>query len=302
MAYTSRRQPRVGCLQDGRWLKLGGPRSAGGRPAFADNLLEIDGVLYLGRSEMRDARRVPGGGVDGKLDGRVYARAGASWRDVAGAPLFADGFGSLRNEAFDRAGQLCAGFDAVVSRGVALEVRVRCLDRGVWVDAAPPLTPRVSGRRVRSIDMDGGAAAGSDIYIGIDRFEIPPTDHRRRRDIDWPVLRLREGNYTPTSLGGTHPAWSEQGDLYRVGPEIWAMRFDQRPRNRTFAARIVVKALVPATGQVRMVGAPLLDDEDIYGPISTGLAVADVPYVLWTKPNRRTRRNELRVSRLGPPR
>jgi hypothetical protein len=262
-----------------------------------DNLAEVDGVLHVTYTARLRPRKVAGGGIARVSTTQLKVLRDGGWKAAANGAVFATGLGSVRAQLFARGRDACVAFDAIASVTKPSELRIRCAVGSRWRDAAPPITARAQGANTRALDVDGAVAVDGAVFLGIDRFKAP-AQATARQDVDWPIVALGDdGRWRSTGLGSADPAWSGQGKLYALGDRVVAMRFDQVPRSGTFAARLVVDALRPATGVDQPLGPPLIDDELIYSPLQYDLAIANGrAYVVWSRPDQASRTMRLVVS------
>ncbi|WP_320672532.1 hypothetical protein [Patulibacter defluvii] len=203
--------------------------------------------------------------------------------------------GAQRPFGFAVRGRACVAYDALpADRTRSPVITVSCFFQGRWRRTGPVLDP-TGGARVPGIafGVDGAAAIGDEIHVGVDRFA--------GRAGDWRVHALRGQEWRPTSVAGEDPGWNEQGSLFALGRELWAIRFDQRPNAGSLATRVVVLRLDRRTGRTAQVGQPLRRSSRFSVPLYYGLARLDGrTYAMATVPNPRTRRDEVRVFVLRP--
>ena len=198
---------------------------------------------------------------------------------------------------FQRDGLLCASTnDMPATRKPAADepattMRTDCLTPIGWQSAAPDISSSVP-----RIQSDSVASSGSNVYVATFRSVLPTG--RYRFGFSFRVLRLRDATWEQTQLGDENPNWLEQGRVFEFRGQPWALIFSQKPATGgglRLRAKLVVRRI---TGGVAVdVGAPLLSDHAIYGPIHWDLTSASGKvYALYPVPNARTRTNEIHVA------
>jgi hypothetical protein len=282
LASTLNRVPTVRCLAGDEWEALGGPVYKPGPYTVLDSFFDAGGTLYVVGTDLLDPH-VESVGVSGRSRETLYSFRNGRWDEVPGASIDraqrAAGFAAARGEP-------CVVAD-LLGRSRAT-VGMRCVLDGRWRHAAPLL--HAPGHH--PFDVDGVAVAGRRVYLGIDRFG--------NAGVDWPVKALHDGRWRDTRLGASSRRWQEQGTLLATGPQVIALRFDQRRTKRALLGRFVVRALATGTGRTHRLGGPLVAPSPLYSTVSTSLAATgDTLYALYSVPNRSTHQNELVVSRLA---
>jgi hypothetical protein len=264
VVWTRRGRTRVSCLDGSSWAQRGGVVLGIHEPSYVEGFARIGRRLVVQRTALRDPKPVGGGGgIEQTALSRSAEFRHGRWQALAGGPVFARHDGRR------------------------------------WREIAPPLLePADFGDDIGLIMPTAVTVAARTPFVGVARFERSPSDPRQRADFDWLVLRLVDGAWRPTTLGGESATWSEQGRLYDFLGHVWTIRFDQRQRHGTIAARFQVDVLDPATGSTRRVGEPLLDGADLYSTIEMDLTARgrDI-YALHTCPNARRKSNEICVRR-----
>lgn len=286
--------------ESGRWEQLG--------PAVFDTTyprpdttfagaFRSQGRVYVLRADIQRASQ-PSGANRRRLEHRVLRFDGRRWSEPAMGDIDPGAAqGSQRVSGLTWDGRTCVAYDRLGGQpGQGPSVHVRCLEDGRWSPAGPALdlsgvvgAPNIADRE--AINLDGAVAVDGILHIGVDHF--------RPEDVDWSTLALHDKAWSPTPLGGEKsPTWDAQGSLHEIGGQVWAVRFDQRPSSQGLRATLVVRAL-GGGGHAQDVGAPLIRDARLYGPLYWGLAeVAGSVYAIATIPRSRAARNELQVFRL----
>ncbi|EHN08767.1 hypothetical protein PAI11_44160 [Patulibacter medicamentivorans] len=226
-----------------------------------------------------------------RLQATAFGRIGGRW--IADSPGELDPTapgGTQRPFGLAIASTPCAAYDALpADRRTSPLPRLSCLRGRRWRAVGPPLDP-TGGAPVPGVafGVDGAVGVGGTAYVGVDRFV--------GRAVDWRVHALIGGRWRATALGGDDPEWNEQGTLFAVRGEPWAIRFDQRTTERSLATRVVVLRLDRRSGRAVQVGSALRDAERFTVPLSYGLAtVGRRVYAMATVPNARTGRDEARA-------
>lgn len=277
----------VRCLLRGRWRSAGPPAfRVGDGASFGGAYRAPDGIVLLRVARVSTAL-APGS----RLRTTAYRRLGDRWvTDAPGEIAPAVPGGAQRPFGLVAAGRRCAAYDALpANRRTSPSVAVSCYSTGRWRPDGPSLDP-TAGARLPNVafGVEGAAAVGDTIYVGVDRFV--------GRAVDWTVHALQDGRWRPITMGGTDPEWNEQGSLFAIGGELWAIRFDQRPNEGSLATRVLVLRRDRRSGRTAQVGAPLRQSDRFSVPLYYGLAELEgAIYAMATLPNQRTRRDEVRV-------
>lgn len=277
----------VRCLVRGRWRSVGPPAFRVSEGAsFGGAYRAPDGIVLLRVARVSTAL-APGS----RLRTTAYRRLRNRWvADAPGEIAPTVPGGAQRPFGFVAAGRRCAAYDALpADRRTSPSVTVSCSSAGRWRPNGPPLDP-TAGARLPNVafGVEGAAAIGDTIYVGVDRFVGGA--------VDWTVHALRDGRWRPTSMGGADPEWNEQGSLFTIGGELWAIRFDQRPNEGSLATRVLVLRRDRRSGRTAQIGAPLRQSDRLSVPLYYGLAELDgAIYAMATLANPRTRRDEVRV-------
>lgn len=288
----------VECLSGRAWKRPGGVVFAAKPHLELERLFAINGSLVLGYLERstsgvsKDGRVLPSS-LDPKLV--QLGQGDTAWRTVDTAGLAVDGRRFRFLLPFGRGAGLCVAVNDVPPAGApvtepATAIRTRCQQGGVWTTAAPDIigaSPHVQS--------DAIATVGSDTFMGMFRSVLPTG--RYRFGFNFRVLRLRDGAWAQTPLGDENPNWLEQGRVYSFNGEPWALVFSQRPSGQGFRlhGKLIVRRLTGATAGD--VGAPLLRDHEIYGPIHWDMTSAGGRvFVMYPQPDPRTRRNIIRIA------
>lgn len=282
VAYTSDRVPAVRCLAGDGWHALGGRAYKPGPYTVLDSFFEAGRTPYVVGADILNPR-VESVGVAGHTRETLYGYRDGRWRAVPGATIDrgqrAAGFASARGEP-------CVAADLLGRSRPA--IGVSCVLDGRWRRAAPLLN--APGRH--PYDVDAVTVARNQVYLGIDRFGDD--------GVDWPVKTLVHGRWRNTRLGASSRRWQEQGALLGTGPQVIALRFDQRRTRRALVGRFSVRALDTGSGRTRDLGPPLVQPSPLYSTVSTSLAATgDTLFALYSVPNPATHQNELVVSALG---
>lgn len=290
----------VWCLAGAAWKRVGSPIFAKRPGLTLERLSVVNGTLlagYLERSERvaSDGRRVSSPPTAHLL--RLNPDT-ASWNELDTAPLTLPGRQLRYVLPFGRGDELCLSINDMPAAEVASPnadatgIRTRCLGSAGWASVAPDIT----GTRPR-VQSDAVVQVGADTIVGVFRSVL--LAGRYKFGFSFRVLRLRDGAWEDTPLGDENPNWLEQGRVYNFGEEAWALVFSQRPGSgggpQNLDGKLVVRRLVG--GNAANVGAPLLRNHKIYGPIHWDMASAGGKiYVMYPQPDPRTRVNRIRIA------
>jgi hypothetical protein len=220
-----------------------------------------------------------------RFDGTSWTRAtlagdqdaaGGQLAQIAGRPCVLLTGGPPGDDSIEKAGVHCGGDKATTP----------------W-----PVVGRPVGRD-RTTGIFAGhslASLGGDPLVGL--LDYAPSGGKPNGA--WRVLRLRDGRWRPSPLTVKGDRYAAQGHLYTFGDEAWSFLFEQRPVGgaMNLIARLRVQRAGPSDQTATNVGPPLVDREELYGPIDYGLAEIDNRiYAAYMKPNPREQRNLPRVA------
>lgn len=297
------RRVRVWCERHGGWRQQGRDVFETSEPSLVTTFagaFVAAGRRYILRARLANAAVRPGGlTVQGtRVEQSVFSLArNGRWRNVGGVDIdpTAPG-GTQRPFGFSWNAEPCIAYNRLSgdpSRGPT--VRVVCLHGGRWRagqfrDVDVGLFPTASSLPGSSaVNVDGAAATGGAVYLGIDYF------HGRR--VDWRVVRAEVGNNgRPSDVSDSRAGdWNEQGSLYSIAGGVWAIRFDQRASLSGLRTRLRVLR-IGSDGALCQIGRPLLRDAAFQGPLYYELAAArQMAYAMATIPRRNQPGNEVRV-------
>jgi hypothetical protein len=233
----------------------------------------------------RDAKVLKGGaGVSARGTVEVRRLEGQRWTELDGGPVEADqGVNVVRPAIASNGTRTCVAYGKQIGSKSPVPA-VSCESNVGW---QPLSSPPASQDAVMS-DIDGFALGKSGAYLGLDEF--------RNDGVSWTIRRFEHGQWRQLGLSRHRSGWNAQGDLFRVGEEVWSAQFNQRRSGQNILADVVVRQ-ERSDGTIDQVGDPLLRDTPLYGPLTFEIIKHQgLVYALHSLPEQRRQRNSLMLS------
>lgn len=280
------------CLDGGRFRETGaalgrGPKVA---PTWVPQLdLNSEAPTALVLTQLNAKVLKGGAGVAAKSSVEARRFDGQQWTDIGG-PVDTDQDVNVVRPAIDSSGpRTCVAYGSQAGSKRPVPT-VRCASHHGWQQLpTPPVAEDAA-----MVDIDGFALGTAGDYLGVDEF--------RRDGVSWTIRRLEENGWRRIALSQRRRGWNAQGDLFRIGTEIWAAQFNQRHSGRDILADVVVRREL-SNHSIEQVGQPLLHDTPLYGPLTLDfIQQQSSVYALHSQPDPRRKRNSLVLSVYRPSR